>query len=119
MKSSSVEMNIHSWQGLAADIYDHKIRYLDQRSAQNPKCIVLSPKHVDTPARRNSVQLLVLPLETQPVSFGLSLPLILYGETQLCIGICLQICIFDGGDSLLGHAMPVDRYEDALLVRHA
>ena len=54
MESSSVEMNIHSWQGLAADTYDHKIRYLDQRSAQNPKCIVLSPKHVDTPARRNS-----------------------------------------------------------------
>ena len=54
MKFASVEMNVHSWQGLVAGTCGHQTRYLDQRSAQNPKCIALSPKHVYTPARRNS-----------------------------------------------------------------
>ena len=47
-------MNVHRWQGLVAGTCGHQIRYLDQRCAQNPKCVVLSPKHVYTPARRNS-----------------------------------------------------------------
>ena len=54
MKSASAEMNVHSWHGLVAGTCGHQTRYLDQRSAQNPKCIALSPKHVYTPARRNS-----------------------------------------------------------------
>ena len=54
VKSASVEMNVHSWQGLVAGTCGHQTRYLDQRSAQNPKCIALSPKHVYTPATRNS-----------------------------------------------------------------
>ena len=54
MKSASAEMNVHSWQGLVSGTRGHQIRYLDKRYAQNPKCIVLSPKHVYTPARRNS-----------------------------------------------------------------
>ena len=44
MKSASAEMNVHSWQGLVAGTCGHQTRYLDQRSAQNPKCIVLIAK---------------------------------------------------------------------------
>ena len=44
VKSASVEMNVHSWQGLVAGTCGHQTRYLDQRSAQNPKCIVLLAK---------------------------------------------------------------------------
>ena len=44
MKFASVEMNVHSWQGLVAGTCGHQTRYLDQRSAQNPKCIVLIAK---------------------------------------------------------------------------
>ena len=47
-------MNVHSWQGLVAGTRGHEIRYLDQREAQIPKCIALSPKHDYTPATRNS-----------------------------------------------------------------
>ena len=47
-------MNVHSWQGLVSSTCGRQTRYLDQRSAQNPKCIALSPKHVYTPATRNS-----------------------------------------------------------------
>ena len=54
MKLASVEMNAHSWQGLVAGTCGHQTRYLDQRFAQKPKCIALSPKHVYTPATRNS-----------------------------------------------------------------
>ena len=54
VKLASAEMNAHSWHGLVAGTCGHQIRYLDQRSAQKPKCIALSPKHVYTPARRNS-----------------------------------------------------------------
>ena len=54
MKSASIETNVHRWHGLVAGTCGHQIRYLDQRYAQNPKCVVLSPKHVYTPARRNS-----------------------------------------------------------------
>ena len=54
VKSASAEMNVHSWQGLVSGTCGHQIRYLDKRYAQNPKCIALSPKHVYTPARRNS-----------------------------------------------------------------
>ena len=54
MKLASAEMNAHSWQCLVAGTCGHQIRYLDQRSAQKPKCIALSPKHVYTPATRNS-----------------------------------------------------------------
>ena len=44
VKFASVEMNVHSWQGLVAGTCGHQTRYLDQRSAQNPKCIVLLAK---------------------------------------------------------------------------
>ena len=44
MKFASVEMNVHSWQGLVAGTCGHQTRYLDQRSAQKPKCIVLLAK---------------------------------------------------------------------------
>ena len=44
MKFASVEMNVHSWQGLVAGTCGHQTRYLDQRSAQNPKRIVLIAK---------------------------------------------------------------------------
>ena len=44
MKSASAEMNVHSWQGLVAGTCGHQTRHLDQRSAQNPKCIVLLAK---------------------------------------------------------------------------
>ena len=44
MKFASVEMIVHSWHGLVAGTCGHQIRYLDQRSAQNPKCIVLIAK---------------------------------------------------------------------------
>ena len=44
MKLASVEMNVHSWQGLVAGTCGHQTRHLDQRSAQNPKCIVLLAK---------------------------------------------------------------------------
>ena len=54
MKFASVGMNVHSWQGLVAGTRGHQTRYLDQTYAQNTKCIALSPKHVYTPATRNS-----------------------------------------------------------------
>ena len=44
MKFASVGMNVHSWQGLVSGTCGHQTRYLDQRSAQNPKCIVLLAK---------------------------------------------------------------------------
>jgi hypothetical protein len=44
VKSASAEMNVHSWQGLVAGTCGHQTRHLDQRSAQNPKCIVLFAK---------------------------------------------------------------------------
>ena len=44
MKLASVEMNAHNWQRLVAGTCGHQTRYLDQRSAQNPKCIVLIAK---------------------------------------------------------------------------
>ena len=44
VKFASVEMNVHSWQGLVAGTCGHQTRYLDQRSAQKPKCIVLLAK---------------------------------------------------------------------------
>jgi len=44
VKLASVEMNVHSWQGLVAGTCGHQTHYLDQRSAQNPKCIVLLAK---------------------------------------------------------------------------
>ena len=44
----------HGGQNPVAGTCGHQTRYLDQRSAQNPKCIALSPKHVYTPATRNS-----------------------------------------------------------------
>ena len=37
-------MNVHSWQGLVAGTCGHQTRYLDQRFAQKPKCIVLLAK---------------------------------------------------------------------------